>query len=203
MVLLHGNLLAADFGDFVSLLKRRKSYCSIGVGVSSETDPSARIDRAMEELLHSPLLGGAGKLGEADAVILSLLGGPELSIGETKAALELASRQVKPEARVIVGAATAEEWRGMIQLCAVTVRLDAENEIVEVMHKSTERTPKRSRAAAASEEDASQLTLPFLETVSKGIMENTTPVIWNCEDLDIPTFKRRNTVLDNGKTVVE
>ena len=91
----------------------------------------------------------------------------------------------------------------MIQLCAVTVRLDAENEIVEVMHKSTERTPKRSRAAAAPEEDASQLTLPFLETVSKGIMENTTPVIWNGEDLDIPTFKRRNTVLDNGKTVVE
>ena len=202
-VLRNGNLLAADFGDFVSLLKRRKSYCSIGVGLSSEADSSVRIDRAMEELLHSPLLGGAGKLGEADAVILSLLGGPELSIGETKAALELASRQVKPEARVIVGAATAEEYRGMLQLCAVTVRLDAESEVAEVMHKSVERTPKRSRAGAVAAEDASQLTLPFLETVSKGIMENTTPVIWNGEDLDIPTFKRRNTVLDNGKTVVE
>ena len=200
-VLRNGNLLAADFGDFVSLLKRRKSYCSIGVGLSSEADSSVRIDRAMEELLHSPLLGGAGKLGEADAVILSLLGGPELSIGETKAALELASRQVKPEARVIVGAATAEEYRGMLQLCAVTVRLDAESEVAEVMHKSVERTPKRSRAGAVAAEDASQLTLPFLETVSKGIMENTTPVIWNGEDLDIPTFKRRNTVLDNGKTL--
>lgn len=203
-VLRNGNLLAADFGDFTSLLKRRKSYCSIGVGVSAEADSPARIDRAMEELLHSPLLGGAGKIGEADAVILSLLGGPELSIGETKAALELASRQVKPEARLIVGAATSEEWRGMIQLCAVTVRFDAENEIAEVMHKSVERTPKRSRAGGSStpEEDVSQLTLPFLETVSKGIMENTTPVIWNGEDLDIPTFKRRNTVLDNGKSVV-
>ena len=200
-VLRNGNLLAADFGDFVSLLKRRKSYCSIGVGLSSEADSSVRIDRAMEELLHSPLLGGAGKLGEADAVILSLLGGPELSIGETKAALELASRQVKPEARVIVGAATAEEYRGMLQLCAVMVRLDAESEVAEVMHKSVERTPKRSRAGAVAAEDASQLTLPFLETVSKGIMENTTPVIWNGEDLDIPTFKRRNTVLDNGKTL--
>ena len=89
----------------------------------------------------------------------------------------------------------------MLQLCAVTVRLDAESEVAEVMHKSVERTPKRSRAGAVAAEDASQLTLPFLETVSKGIMENTTPVIWNGEDLDIPTFKRRNTVLDNGKTL--
>lgn len=202
-VLRNGNLLAADFGDFITLLKRRKSFCSIGVGVSSSSEPSARIDLAMEELLHSPLLGGVGKIGEADAVILSLLGGPELSIGETKAALELASRQVKPETRMIVGAATAEEWRGMIQLCAVTVRFDAENEVAEVMHKSVDRTPKRSRAAGAGPaEDASQLTLPFPEAVSKGIMENTTPVIWNGEDLDIPTFQRRNTVLDNGKSVV-
>lgn len=104
MVLLHGNLLAADFGNFITLLRRKKSFCSIGVGVaSSEIDGESRGEAAMERLLHSPLLGGADKLGEADAVIFTLLGGPELSLGETKQLLELAGRQVKPETRLIVG----------------------------------------------------------------------------------------------------
>lgn len=38
MVLLHGNLLAADFGNFITLLRRKKSFCSIGVGVGVERD---------------------------------------------------------------------------------------------------------------------------------------------------------------------
>ena len=39
----------------------------------------------------------------------------------------------------------------------------------------------------------------MLEPISKGIMERTTPVMWNNEDLDEPTFKRRNAVIDDGR----
>ena len=185
-VLRHGNLLAADFNNFVALLKRK-------------------IEAAMEQLLHSPLLGGADKLGEADAVVFSLLGGPELSIGETKAALELAGRYVKPGAELIIGASTGEEWSGMLQLTAVTIRFDAETVTVEAMRKETSRMPRRGRAAAGAADGAStQLELfPLLEPLSKGIMEKTMPVLWNGEDLDIPTFKRRNAAVDNGKLVGE
>ena len=204
-VLRHGNLLAADFNNFVALLKRKKSYCSIGVGLVESTEVNGRIEAAMEQLLHSPLLGGADKLGEADAVVFSLLGGPELSIGETKAALELAGRYVKPGAELIIGASTGEEWSGMLQLTAVTIRFDAETVTVEAMRKETSRMPRRGRAAAGAADGAStQLELfPLLEPLSKGIMEKTMPVLWNGEDLDIPTFKRRNAAVDNGKLVGE
>ncbi len=208
-VLRHGNLLAPDFSSFVTLLKRRKSYCSIGVGVAeSAKDGEARGEAALERLLHSPLLGGAEKLGAADAVIFSLLAGPELSIGETRQLLELAGRSCRPEARLVVGAASGEEWRGMLQLCAVTIRFDAESEIAEVMHKTAERTPRRTRenrggAVAASEGEALQLNLPLQEPVSKGIMEKTAPVFWGNEDLDIPTYARRNAMIDNGKRGME
>ena len=198
-------LLAADFNNFVALLKRKKSYCSIGVGLVESTEVNGRIEAAMEQLLHSPLLGGADKLGEADAVVFSLLGGPELSIGETKAALELAGRYVKPGAELIIGASTGEEWSGMLQLTAVTIRFDAETVTVEAMRKETSRMPRRGRAAAGAADGAStQLELfPLLEPLSKGIMEKTMPVLWNGEDLDIPTFKRRNAAVDNGKLVGE
>ena len=63
--------------------------------------------------------------------------------------------------------------------------------------------PRRGRAAAGAADGAStQLELfPLLEPLSKGIMEKTMPVLWNGEDLDIPTFKRRNAAVDNGKLV--
>ena len=186
MVLLHGNLLAADFGNFITLLRRKKSFCSIGVGVaSSEIDGENRGEAAMERLLHSPLLGG-----------------PELSLGETKQLLELAGRQVKPETRLIVGAATGEEWAGKLMLSAVTVRFDAESEASELLRSSSERAPKRTRSAAAHAADADQLILP-LEPISKGVMERGPQVKWGNDDLDVPTFKRRNITIDNGKRGVE
>lgn len=205
-VLRHGNLLAPDFGSFVTLLRKRKSFCSIGIGVAERSlDGDGCGEAALERLLHSPLLGGAEKLGSADAVIFSLLGGPELSIGETRLLLELAGRNCRPEARLIVGAATGEEWRGMIQLCAVTVKFDAESEISEVMHRTADRTPPRTRGgrsggtAVAPDSEALQLDLPLQEPVSKGIMEKTAAVFWRNEDLDIPTYARRNVIIDNGK----
>lgn len=208
-VLLHGNLLAADFSDLSMVLRKKKSYCSIGVGIASDGEETgiSRGDLAMERLLYSPLLGGADRFSNADAVIFSLLGGPELTIGESRRLLELATRQCGPETNVVVGAATGEEWRTRLLLCAITVKFDAENEVVEVMQKAASRTPRRTREGRAnsgvlSGEGAEQLPLP-LEQESKGIMEKTTPVYWKNEDLDIPTYSRRKAAIDNGKLVGE
>lgn len=203
-VLRHGNLLAADFSNFVTLLKRKKSYCSIGFGLVESTDVNARVEGAMEQLLLSPLLGGSDKFKDADAVIFSLLGGPELSIGETKAALELAGRYVKSKTELIVGAATAEEWRGMLQLTAITIKFDTESQTVEAIRQDTSNMARRNRNKRANDEDTTQLEfLSLFESCSKGIMEKTEAVFWDGEDLDIPTFKRRNAVIETGKLVGE
>ena len=50
--------------------------------------------------------------------------------------------------------------------------------------------------------DADQLILP-LEPISKGVMERGPQVKWGNDDLDVPTFKRRNITIDNGKRGVE
>ena len=57
---------------------------------------------------------------------------------------------------------------------------------------------RRGREDDKTAEKPEQLTLMF-DTVSKGIMERTTPVMWNNEDLDEPAFKRRNLVIDDGR----
>ena len=70
-----------------------------------------------------------------------------------------------------------------------------------LLGKKTIRVPKKDPNApkpAAPDAGAEQLEL-VLEPISKGIMERTTPVMWNNEDLDEPTFKRRNAVIDDGR----
>ena len=57
-------------------------------------------------------------------------------------------------------------------------------------------------SAAAHAADADQLILP-LEPISKGVMERGPQVKWGNDDLDVPTFKRRNITIDNGKRGVE
>ena len=192
----------SQMGQCVSVADERGEIAAFPLGSRVDVLRGCGKQAAMERLLHSPLLGGADKLGEADAVIFTLLGGPELSLGETKQLLELAGRQVKPETRLIVGAATGEEWAGKLMLSAVTVRFDAESEASELLRSSSERAPKRTRSAAAHAADADQLILP-LEPISKGVMERGPQVKWGNDDLDVPTFKRRNITIDNGKRGVE
>ena len=196
-----GNLLNADFSAFSSLLKRRKSRCSLGVGVSRTEDGARRPEIAFEEMLCSPLLGGASSLTEADAVIFSLLGGPELAVGDVQAVFNLAERYTRPDTVMLTSAATAPEWKGMLQFSAVAIKFDRQEEIaVPGKGGSGGRRPPAEPGGLFGDAGVEQPALPF-DHVSKGIMESTQKVVWNGEDLDIPTYIRRNVVIDNGKPV--
>jgi len=199
-VLSAGNLLNADLASFTALLKRRKSMCSIGVGLV-RGDDGCRAEELPEKLvsgmLASPLLGGPRVLRDADAAVISILGGNDLSLGDMRNTLELVAKYLPPNAEQLTAASARPDWQGARQLCVLTVKYsEPEPEI------PARPAAHRKRSAAAKPEsgggEAEQLTLK-LDPVSKGIMERTTPVMWNNEDLDEPTFKRRNVVIDDGR----
>ena len=204
-VLAQGNLLKTDLSTFLTILKRRKSYCSFGVArVSGETNSNQRVQDCMSQLLSSPLLGGADKMRKADAVILSLIGPPDLALGETKALMELAGSYTNAECQLVAGAATTDSLSGELLLCALTVEFDRESEL-GVEKTEPQPTTGRSRRSRKNvpenngeTEDAVQQLLP-MDVVTRGIMEKTVPVIWEGENLDIPTFQRRGIVVDTGK----
>lgn len=201
-VLPGGNLLSMDYNDLSALLKRKKSFCSVGVGrAETAVDGAFAVERSLERMFHSPLLGGLDKLAEADAVLVSVQGGPELSLGDAKHLLDQFHEELKTDASILVGASTSENFAGKLQICVVTIKFEQENLVDDAPKKITSRNPKLKTANTIG--DMIQDELPLLETVSKGIMENTTPVIYNGENLDIPTFKRRNLLVDNGKLVGE
>jgi cell division protein FtsZ len=191
------NLFNADFAAFTGVLKRRHTLCALGTAMVDNDENAASL--AMDELLASPLLGGPETLDNADAVVFSLIGGPELSMGSARAVLDLCARQVNPdfEKKLLLGAATDADFAGKVQLTALTVRY------LDNREPSSENAPAkhsfRRNAPAASGDDGEQLALPNLDIVEKGIMENTTPVMLDGEDLDVPTFIRRGLVIECGK----
>ncbi|MBE6357777.1 MAG: hypothetical protein E7057_00840 [Lentisphaerae bacterium] len=188
------NLFNADFAAFTGVLKRRHSLCALGTALVDNSENAAA--EAMDKMLSSPLLGGPESLDNADAVAFSLLGGPELSLGSARAVLDLCARQVDQdlEKRLLMGASTAEEFAGKIMLTVLTVRY-LDNPVQTGDNRQKRSVDRHNNTDMGGGE---QLPLPLI-VEDKGIMENTTPVMFDSEDLDVPTFRRRGLVIDSGK----
>ena len=188
------NLFNADFASFTGVMKRRHALCALGTATVDASPDAA--EKLMEIMLSSPLLGGPDTLDNADAVAFSLLGGPELSLGSARAVLDLCSRQINPdmEKTVLMGAATAEQFAGKLQLTSLSVRyLDRPVPAADASRKTVFNREKRH---IGNSDPGMQMDLPNLIVEEKGIMENTAPVMFDGEDLDVPTFRRRGLVID-------
>ena len=195
-ILCSGNLLNADFSDFAGLLWRKKSRCALGVGVVDVSkDGEFTSEKAFAKLLESPLLGGPSRLCDADAVIFTLTGSPDLSLNDARSVFTIASSHIGKKSKVLVGASVDPAWRDIFQFTALAINYE-EEPIKAVPEK---RKSKRANRDGESG-DMIQQTLPWTDTdFSKGIMEKTTPVRWKGEELDVPTFQRRNHTVDTGK----
>jgi cell division protein FtsZ len=200
-VLAAGNLLNADMASLTALLKRRKSTCSIGIGIVRDGEsPAEEVpEKLVAGMLASPLLGGPQVLKAADAAVVSMLGGSELSLGDVRNTLGLVAKYLPEGAEQLTAASSHPDWQGARQLCVLTIKYA--EPAPDIRPRVAAARPRPEPRAADKPITATQggVQLVFkLDAVSKGIMERTTPVMWNNEDLDEPTFKRRDVVIDDG-----
>ncbi len=185
------NILSADLSDFKNILQKRKSSCCIGLGNADRNEGENFCHTALERLMLSPLLGGTENLREANAVILTLTGGPELNIGEMRHSLEAVQRHIGPETKLIVGANTDQIYSGLVQMTLIAVRY----EILPDATGPEETSELRDFPEQAQSDQPELALLP----VSKGIFSNTSRNIYASQDLDIPTFLRHGVHLDKGR----
>ena len=196
-----GNLLNADMASLTALLKRRKSMCSIGVGIVRGCPAEEVPEKLVSGMLASPLLGGPQVLKAADAAVISLLGGGDLSLGDVRNTLDLVAKYLPSDAEQLTAASSHPDWQGARQLCVLTIKYSEAAPDIRTRGAGVRTRPEPLPAPSkpASSPRAGEQLEFTLDPVSKGIMERTTPVIWENEDLDEPTFKRRNIVIDDGR----
>ncbi len=199
------SIVGSDIASFMALLRGRKCTCGVGVGSASHKDGLDRCTIALERMLESPFLGGLAKLEASDAAIIVLSGGADLTLGEMKRTLEQISGMLPKGVNLLVGASTSPAADGRVQLTAISIKYEQKPESAPMRKDRKEWSSSKVAASSSGGAPASETAKGALEqgvlelqSYSKGIFANLPPTKYKEEDLDIPTFQRRNITIDKG-----
>jgi cell division protein FtsZ len=185
--------------DFATL--RMVARCSGGTSLFSygEGKGFTRADEAVQAALRGPLVEDGSALAEAESVLVSILGGPDMTIREVESIMHAIRKAVRKDAHIHMGTAIDEHWRDMVSVTIVASQFwregDAVEEKPEVIPEADtapQAAPRRKRKKGAADLQP-QL---GLDNVSTGIFKDVEPTIIGGEDLDTPTFMRRRVVIE-------
>ena len=193
-------LLTADLAGVKRLVGRPGCICSVAMGQGQ--GPSATTD-AISAFLASPFIGDVSQLRELDSALLTVLGGDDLSIGAVEECLGQVQAHFPPHAQVMVGAYTDSRLQGQIQLTGLLVRDErAKAGYPPDLPPTKGEVPagrRRPRRGTPGEGTPTQESLPLQEQQLGIFAGSPQPTFHNGENLDIPTYQRRNLAVDVGE----
>lgn len=111
-------LIHVDFADLCAMLRDRHTESSFA---TVEAQGEGRAREIIEQLLACPLLDGGQALSEAEAVLVSLVGGPDLCMADVKRIMEEINRRTN-NAHLVMGASISESSAGRIGVTLVVSR---------------------------------------------------------------------------------
>ena len=118
-------LIPLHFADLCNLLRDRHAE---GCFAAVEATGPTRSREAVEKLLAHPMIEGGAALGESAAVIVSIVGGPDLTLADINRVMDPIKERA-PRAQILMGAVVEEKFRDHLALTVVaakrTVRVDA------------------------------------------------------------------------------
>jgi cell division protein FtsZ len=185
--------------DFATL--RMVARCSGGSSSFSygEGKGPDRAQIAVHNALHSPLLENGATLAESESILVSILGGTDLSVKEVESIMTAVESATRKEAHIHMGTAIDATWNDAISITLVASRFWRTEDDFDP--KARPEPPHTEDAPAApvgkkkkKKEEPTQAQL-ILEGISKGLFKDVEPTIIDDEDMDIPTFIRRRVTI--------
>ena len=211
-------LIQIHFEDLCALMRDRHSESAFAF---VEAGGPSRSRDVMEKLLAHPLLDEGRALAEADAILVSVTGGKDLTMAEVGRVMEQIRRRCD-RAQIIMGAAIDPEMKNSVSITLIAAR-NAVPKVEQLAPDNADgaETPELSRRRRRDVPAAAALTLDqrehlvarhsgrgrrekskMLQTqlplaiVSKGRFDKSEPTIHKGEDLDIPTYIRKGVQLN-------
>jgi cell division protein FtsZ len=108
-------LINVDFADLCSVTRGRHASSSFAI---AEAAGERRAEQVAEKLAAHPLLDGGQILSDADSLLVSIVGGPDLMMSEIQKIMEPLSRQCE-NANIILGAAIDEQFVGRLSITLI------------------------------------------------------------------------------------
>lgn len=215
-------LINLDFADLRATLGGKNNDGMFSYGVAEGADKARD---AVKALMEHPLFDGGESLAKADGVLVSILGGPELTLSDVQRVAQQITAKAS-RARVTFGAATDENFRGRLAVTVIAASGGQRRTTATIGGRGQTKNlpangvPRRSVDAAPARpgqipimatpvnagEDprkqkdppkAKQETLP-LDAVSRGRFDQSERTLYEGEDLDVPTYLRRGVRLELG-----
>jgi cell division protein FtsZ len=185
--------LSGTFTDFKKMLGRKKTACSLGSGFAQKNEGPDYCHVAVERLMDSPLLGGITEIKKTDAAAVILSGGKDLSIGAMKKTFEKI-RGLFPETVDMTCSVTgSDKITGKIRITVLAAKYE-QSLIQPNFDKEKNMVFEKLKEPASYTQEE----LPLM-TLKKGIFTNTSDNYFDNQDLDVPTFQRKNISIDMGK----
>ncbi len=216
-------LINIDFADLRSVLQRQNGETLFGFGEGMGVN---KIEQSLEGALSSPLLQDADLLARAGSVLVGVTHGPDFTMPQLKKLMGEVHTRIGPHAACKQGIVVDENYSDRLALViiastgeavkpvapAVTLpKFEKEAARIESPPSEVKDTPKgifsdeqakrivvRKKAGAGDLVGitARQETLK-LDEATRGLFERVERTLVDGEDLDRPTFIRRNIVLKN------
>ena len=183
-------LLTAGLADLRAVLSDRHE-CSVLAAVEAEGRKRHR--ELLDQLCAHPFMENGKVLKEADALLVSLVGGLDMSMADVNRVTQHISAHC-PDAELVLSAAVEPDFKEKLGITVITARGKTEAETKKLEDFAvTEAKPVvnaepkvRGRRRKAKQQELQ------LRSVSKGRFEKSEPTLYGGEDLDVPTFIRRN-----------
>jgi cell division protein FtsZ len=109
-------LVNLDYADIQTVMNEG-GVAFVGIGEANK-DSDDRVKEAVHEALTSPMLGEIDLKG-AKGVLIRVVGGPDMTVGEAQMAAEIVNKAVSERARIIWGCSIDPELEGTIKILLI------------------------------------------------------------------------------------
>lgn len=192
-------LIHLGFDDLLSALRNRDSRCLFGYGEA--TGGEGRGQEALAQALRNPLMDRGTLLAQSANVLVNIVGGRDLTLAEVQSVMEELAQYIGEHTQMLFGAAVDPKLDGRLGVTLIS-SLQARGGAVEIpaprpAPEAARPTPLPAMAApepapvrVPAEPAPAVAAAP--EPAVRGRFDKSEPTIIDGEDLDVPTFMRKN-----------
>jgi len=208
-MLFRPGLINLDFSQLRHAFARKagKTLFGLGAGEGPEAAKEALAQLELCPLLHTPEFAK-----QADQLLVNIIGGPSLGMGDVQRIMERVAEAFGKDANLTMGAVVDEDFGKRVELCVIgasdvfgeaaprSARQAAappadDNAGADEPERPSARPPAtrpaKSRTTHPRPSRAKQREFAFSEGDPKGEFENTSGFLFEGQDLDTPTFLRK------------
>ncbi len=201
-------LIHIGFDDLLSALRNHDSRCLFGYG---EATGRGRGKEALAQALKNPLMDRGSLLSQASNVLVNIIGGNDLTLAEVQVVMEELAGHIGDQTQLLFGAAVdpmSEGRLGVTLISSLGARAAAQGAPLPPPGAASSLPAPKTRLAGA-------VPIPVIATspigepaaivgtktsaeasvgdnAVRGRFDKSEPTIIDGEDLDVPTFMRKN-----------